>query len=473
MKSTLSKDILFNKKLLLNLFLMVMVLCGFLVGKSTFLMSFTGEQQLTLGLLVFAVYLWVAAPIPTGASSILLIALMLVLNLVDNVEGAVAGFLSPALYFILIVSILSQALVKVGIDKVIAQFLIKISKSGPRYIIIGLPIFILILPILLPSAVARFKMLYPLINSMNQLYGFSEKSIFQKYGIYIIGMMNQNATMVIFTGGGFPILASQLLNDYNVADLGWLDWFLMVAPPLWIGSLFMVLFVWNFLKITMPEEKIVRSNSNEEIELRPRDPLSIKLWVVLLSFLTMIITWIVTDQEQVPLLLPPMLLVAFYSIPKIGLVTNKVIREYDWENFLLLGASFSLGILLSENGTAEVLADVLIGVIPGDISIVSKVIIIAFIVFLLRFFFIVPSSAVIVIFPIVMSYSELIGIPPMQLAFLVILVIGSMMILPIHSTTTYLAYETGVFSKKDQYVIGLVSSVTFMFIAIFAALYFW
>ncbi|MBP1970735.1 anion transporter [Virgibacillus natechei] len=436
-------------------------------------MSFTGEQQLTLGLLVFAVYLWVAAPIPTGASSILLIALMLVLNLVDNVEGAVAGFLSPALYFILIVSILSQALVKVGIDKVIAQFLIKISKSGPRYIIIGLPIFILILPILLPSAVARFKMLYPLINSMNQLYGFSEKSIFQKYGIYIIGMMNQNATMVIFTGGGFPILASQLLNDYNVADLGWLDWFLMVAPPLWIGSLFMVLFVWNFLKITMPEEKIVRSNSNEEIELRPRDPLSIKLWVVLLSFLTMIITWIVTDQEQVPLLLPPMLLVAFYSIPKIGLVTNKVIREYDWENFLLLGASFSLGILLSENGTAEVLADVLIGVIPGDISIVSKVIIIAFIVFLLRFFFIVPSSAVIVIFPIVMSYSELIGIPPMQLAFLVILVIGSMMILPIHSTTTYLAYETGVFSKKDQYVIGLVSSVTFMFIAIFAALYFW
>lgn len=187
----------------------------------------------------------------------------------------------------------------------------------------------------------------------------------------------------------------------------------------------------------------------------------------------MIIVWIVTDQEKVPLLLPPMLLVAFYAIPKIGLVTNRMLRDYDWENFLLLGASFSLGLLLESNGTAEALANLLIGFIPEGTSIVIKVVIIAFIVFVLRFFFIVPSSAIVVIFPIVISYSELIGIPPIQLAFLVVMIIGGMMILPIHTTTTYLAYGTGIFSRREQYVFGMLTSILFVIIAILSVFFYW
>lgn len=189
-------------------------------GGLSALEDFSVDQQLTLGLLVFAVYLWIAAPIPTGASSFLILALMLLLNLVDTVEEVLAGFLSPAIYFILLLSIISHVLVKVGLDQVVSRFLIRCSKGGIRFIIIGLPLFVLISPIILPSAVARFKILFPLIQNMNYLYGFAEKSIFQKYSLYIIGMLNQNVTTVIFTGGGFPILASQLIRDYNIADLG-------------------------------------------------------------------------------------------------------------------------------------------------------------------------------------------------------------------------------------------------------------
>lgn len=128
---------------------------------------------------------------------------------------------------------------------------------------------------------------------------------------------------------------------------------------------------------------------------------------------------------------------------------------------------------MEANGTAAALAGKLIEVIPEGSGILVKVIAIAVIVFVIRFFFIVPSSAVIVIFPIVMSYSELIGLPPIQLAFLIIMIIGSMMVLPIHSTTTYLAYGTGILTKKEQYVIGSFSSVLFMGIAIVAALFYW
>ena len=225
MRPKILKEFRLIRNIALSLVFLGIVLWFIVFGDSSFLRYFTLEQQLTLALLMFAVYLWIFAPIPTGAGSLLLLALMLLFNLVDSAEEALEGFLSPALYFIFALSIVSKVLVKVGIDQVIAGMLKKISKGSPRNSIIGLPVFILLLPIILPSAIARFKMLLPLVNSMNKIFGFPEKSLFQQYNMYIIGMLNQIGTMVIITGGGFSVLAAQLFRDYDVAELGWIEWF--------------------------------------------------------------------------------------------------------------------------------------------------------------------------------------------------------------------------------------------------------
>ncbi|MDC3412017.1 anion permease [Aquibacillus sp. 3ASR75-11] len=462
-----------NQKFVLHVGFWSLFILLTLFIETTFLSDFSTEQQLTLGLLAFAVYLWIAAPLPSGATSILLLACMLLFQLVDRVEDAVVGFLSPALYFIFMLSIISHALVKVRIDRVIARLLIKISKGGPHIIVVGLPLFIFIFPILLPSAIARYKILFPLIQRLNQYYGYGEKSLFKKYCLYVIGMMNQKSTMIIFTGGGFPILASQLFRDYGVADLGWLDWFVRIAPPLWIGMLIIIFFVWQFLKWTTPNDDWHNKNPSISLPEQESTNLPPMFWIVTGSFGLMILTWIVTDQQRVPLVLPPMLLVVFFALPKIGLINNEVIRNYDWENFLLLGSSFSIGMLMESNGTAQALAGELIGIVPQDANLIFNVLAIALFVFILRFLFVVPSSAMIVIFPIVISYAELIGIPPVGLAFLVVMVIGGVMILPIHSPTTFYAFETGIFTKKEQYTIGIFSSCTVIIMAILAALYYW
>ncbi|MBR7796877.1 SLC13 family permease [Agaribacter marinus] len=462
------------KKIYWLSFVLVICCLVLLLVKDAMATHFTAEQLRTLFVLGIAVYLWVADPIPTGAGSILIIALLMVFQLADSMEEAVVGFLSPAIYFIFMLSIISQVLIKAGVDGIVAQFLLKMSKGGPKFIIIGLPLFSLLLPVLLPSAVARFKMLLPLIDRLNDYFALGEQSPFRKYGIHVIGMINQHATMIVYTGGGFPILASQLLRDYQIADLGWLDWFLLMAPPIWIGSILTLLFVYNY--ISRQSRKISYSNvpsSTSSILKEDQGEPSKQMWIVSISFFVMVLTWVVTDPQQVPLLLPPMLLVVFYAIPKIDLVTNSDIRKLDWENFLLLGASFSLGSVLETNGTASQLAQLLMKVVPEGAGVVLSVSIIAIMVFILRFFFIVPSSAIIVIFPVVMSYSHQVGLPPVPLALLIIMIVGSMIILPIHTTTTYLASQTLAYSRKEQVIIGLFSSTVFFIIAILAALYFW
>ncbi|WP_093131282.1 SLC13 family permease [Salinibacillus kushneri] len=462
-------------KLIVNRGLLSSCLLGIvLLSQSTFLDSFSSEQQLTLGLLVFAIYLWTLGPLPSGAVSMLVLSSMLILGLTDTVEEAVAGFLSPALYFIFVLSLISQALTRVGIDKVIARMIMKMSKGGAHIIIIGLPLFMLVLPIVLPSAVARFKILFPLVERLNEYYGYSEKSLFKKYCAYILGIFNQTATMIIFTGGGLAVLAWQLIRDYHIAEISWIEWLLKMAPPIWIGLIILMVLAWQFFKKTTPvvDQKKTATQKKESQSIQS-ESIPAKLWVVIGTFICMIFVWIFTNPQHVPLVLPPMLLVVIYSLPSFGLIDNQLIRNYDWENFLLLGSSFSLALLIDNNGTAEVLAGQLIMFIPTEAGEAIKVVIIALLVYIIRFLFTVPSSALVVIFPIIISYAELIGVQSIALALLVLLIIGGMTVIPIHSPTTFYAFETGVLSKKEQYVMGTFSSFLMMIVAVIAALYYW
>lgn len=445
------------------------------IAPSTFLQDFTPEQRRTVGLLVLAIYLWTISPLPSGAASILLLAMMMILGLVDSVESAMSGFLSSALYFILILTILSRVLVKTGVDKVVASQLLRLNKKGPKAIAVALPVLIAILPVLMPSAFARLKMLLPFVDRLNDSFGFSNHSVFKKYALYVIGLMNQNGTIIVYTGGGFPVLAAQLLNDYNVADLGWLEWFLIIAPPLWLALLIVNIFAWNYFKYSYPSEtpdsQVQKAIQPEKYFETPRERKRFQF--VIMTFLMMIIVWALTDNNVVPTLLPPMILLVIYSIPKIGLLNNTDIRAFDWESFLLLGASFSIGILLDQNGTAAVIAEQMMQFVPENSGLIFKIILVALITFAFRMIFIVPSSAIIVIFPVVVSYADITNIPVLSLAFLVILIVGGTNILPIHSPTSYFAFQSGVLSKKDHYIIAAFSTVTFIITAIIAASTYW
>ncbi len=431
--------------------------------------AYSPQQQLTLLLLVIAIYFWTLSTMPFAASSLVLIGLMLLFGIVDQPEEAFVGFLSNALYFILVLSLISTALVSAGVDRVFARIILKFSKGGIQAILLGLPLLIAIMPVLLPSAVARFRILEPIIEQVNDRFGFGQESLFRKYCMYVIGMLNQNSTMIVFTGGGFPILAAQLMKDFGGIQISWLGWFLRIAPPLWLAMLIISFGVWFYFKRNSDPITPVQPQNfqTEKGRLPPR------FWWILLPFIVMIASWIVFDHEQVPLILAPLLLVGYYAMPINGLITNKTVRSYDWETFLLLGSSFSLGYVIDENGTALVLAEQLMSLLPGGFGDFGNVLYIACFIFALRFLFVVPSTSMIIIFPIIMNYAMILELSVMASAFLVIMIIGGVTILPIHSPTTLLAFQKHAFSLKEQLVVGCYSSFVITVIAITWAVLVW
>lgn len=451
------------------------IILFWVMAPETVLRTFNPEQQRTVVLLLVVIYLWTISKMPTGAASILILAMIIILDLTDSVEGAMTGFLSSALYFILILSILSQVLIKTDSDKVITSKILKIKNITPKKIAMILPVFMSLLPVMMPSAFARLKTVLSFVNGLNDAFQFSEESVFKKYAMYVTGLVNQNSTMIVYTGGGYPVLAAQLLKDYGVADLSWVSWFLIIAPPLWCALIVTSVFSWFYLKFSYSSESAEGFTLDENTHgADHHEYRATKMfWFVIVTYALMIATWIFTDSGTVPTLLPPMILTVIYALPKIQLITNEDIRAFNWENFLLIGASLSIGSILDQNGTARMIAEQLLRLVPEHATMVLNIVIVTGIVFLFRMIFIVPTSAVIVIFPVMISYADMTGIPALSLAFIVIMIIGGTNILPIHSPTLYFAFKEGVLSRKDHYIMATFSSFTFFIISILAAGMYW
>lgn len=94
-------------------------------------------------------------------------------------------------------------------------------------------------------------------------------------------------------------------------------------------------------------------------------------------------------------------------------------------------------------------------------------------ILILRLFFVSPSSAMTVILPMASAYGTSMGLPVLQIMLLTTLLIASVVILPIYSPTMYLAYQSGYFTRRDQWVIGSVLILSTLLSALLSMLFLW
>src|SRR5699024_12867040 len=71
-----------------------------IIAPLTFLSGFSPEQQRTVGLLVFAIYLWTHSPLTSGAACLLHLDMMLILGLVDSEVASCTDIMLSAMFFI-------------------------------------------------------------------------------------------------------------------------------------------------------------------------------------------------------------------------------------------------------------------------------------------------------------------------------------------------------------------------------------
>src|SRR5699024_1989708 len=277
------------------------------------------------------------------------------------------------------------------------------------------------------------------------------------------------------TGGGYPILASELLDEAGYS-MTWISWFLYMMPPIYAAAVIIVIFaffyfrVWDDLGESSRNKKISEPKSNRSSD-NTYDKR--KMHIVFILIILMIAAWLLGSSTSMPTILPPILVLIILSLPGIRLFSDLDFRNFEWETFIFIGSALSLSNIVQQTGTADWLANILFGWISPAYPDVISLFLLMLMILLLRMFFTSPTGAIAVILPLAVSFGNSLGLPILSVSLLTILIIGSLMILPIYSNTTIIAYQSGVLTLKDQFILGTVLLITIMISGLLAALYLW
>src|SRR5687767_7771380 len=146
--------------------------------------------QYMLGMLLFAVILWITEAVDYAISAVLITALMaFLLGLAPSVAKpdvvlgtsaaltlALSGFANTALALVAAALFISAAMMVTGLDKRIALWVLSKVGAGSRRVIVGAILVGIVLSFFVPSTTARVACLVPIMMGIILAFGVDKRS---------------------------------------------------------------------------------------------------------------------------------------------------------------------------------------------------------------------------------------------------------------------------------------------------------
>ena len=421
------------------------------------------EGQIALGVLLFALILWMTEAVPfhiTGLLAVFLLALFRV----DSFKSILReGFGNHIVVFFIGVLILSAFITHSGLGKRISGLILSLTGSSSRMVIFGFLITGMTLSMWLTN-MAVAAMLLPLGKAILEEEGVAPlKSNFGKALMISICWGSIIGGIATPAGAGPNPLAIGFLKEMAGIDMNFLDWMKFGVP-----AAFLLLFpVWGLLLLFFPPEIKKLKKTKEELrrEFKEMPPMSREEKITLAIFLLTVALWICSPLLElllgiaIPISMPVMVTACLFFIP--GLTTTpwkKVERDISWSGILLVLTGISLGMKLYSTGAAKWLSVIFLGNI-GSIHPFFQVFLVILIVSFLKIAFSSNTVTATIIIPIMIALAQSNGLEPLTITLPAALTTSMAFILVTSSPTNVIPYSAGYFSIKDMAIAGAVVTV--------------
>ncbi len=421
------------------------------------------QAQTALGVLLFALVLWMTEAVPfhiTGLLSVFLLALLRV----DTFKNVVqVGFGNHIFIFFIGVLILSAFITHSGLGRRISVFLLSKTGNSTSMIILGFLIVGALLSMWITN-MAVAAMLMPLGRAILQEEGVTPmKSKFGK-ALMIASCWGPTVGGIATPSGAGPNpLAIGFLKEMAGVDLTFTGWMVYGVPaalllliPAWLVLLL-------FFKPEMKHLKKTREELQKEFDRLP--PMDRSEKTTLVIFLLTVVLWLVTPLLErllgigIPISMPVLLTACLFFIPGINTVSWKDIeREVSWSGILLVVTGISLGMMLYQTGAANWLSLVFLGGI-GQVRPFMQVFLVVLIISFLKIAFSSNTVTGTIIIPIMIALAQNIGVPALSIALPAALTASMAFILVTSSPTNVIPYSAGYFSIRDMAIAGVVMTV--------------
>jgi anion transporter len=433
--------------------------------------------QRAIGILLFAVVLWVTEAVDLTVSAFLIAALIILLvgsapdpadatrvvGLPRARDWAIAGFANNAVALVGAALVFAAAVTATGLDRRIA--LVTLSRVGtkPQGILAGTLMVGVLLAFLVPSATARVSAVVPIVLGIIAAFGMQRDSRLaallmigsaQVCSVMNIGVLTaaaQNATFLGLIGRAIP-----------GATVTWLDWFI-AAAPFWLVMVPLTgMILWRF---HTPEAELGAGGEGAVArDLAALGPMSGAEWRTLLTAAVLLCVWATKQRlHALDTASSTIIAVTVLLLPRIGVMSWKQTQaSVPWGTLILFAVGIALGSVLVQTRGAGWLANQIVEIfaLRGASPFMIVAVMAAFLI-VVHLGFASATALAAAFIPIVISVLQEVarhGVPVNVAGVTMILqfTISFGFMLVVSAPQNMVAFGTGTFAARDFTRSGVV-----------------
>ena len=470
------------------------LLLAFLVMAGIFMLptpaDLTTAGHRMLGILVFAVIIWITETVTYPVSATIIATLMILcLGLSPNpqdpatlmgtsgaLKTAFAGISASGTVLVGAALFLAAAMMHTGLDKRIALFVLSKVGAKTKRILAGMIFVGFVLAFFVPSTTARVGCIVPIVLGIIAAFKMERNSRFA--ALLMIATVHAASiwNIGIKTAAAQNMVALGFIDKQLGANITWGEWFLAAAPYAAIMSVILYFLCWKILPPEMTEVAGGDATVKEaRKELGPMKNSEKKLMLISIGLLFL---W-VTEKIVHPLdtTTSTVIAITLMFMPGIGIMTWKEAQSHiSWGTLVLFGIGISMGsALLSTKAAAWLAHQLSVGFGLAGMSVFMVFAILAMFLIVVHIGFASATAVASSMIPIMIavlqgldnSLLNIVGIT-MVLQF----VVSFGFILPVNSPQGILAFATDTFTAKDCIKVGLpITIIGYLLLLLFAQTY--
>lgn len=414
---------------------------------------------------ILCLTLWVSNFIPLSITSLLGLALIPLLGVMD-VEHTFSLFGNKAIFFILGALILAAGIYQTGLGSRISFKILKAFGHSPKKLLIGILFTSAFLSCIMPEhAVAA--LLFPIILEIAS--SLELEPLESNYGKMLFLVMAWGAIaggITTFLGGARNLLAVGLLEKRYGITIGFFQWIKYSWPIPVLILTFICILIIKFVKIDLDSVSAARKKlAKERIEAGKPSKKEKKLIVVLVLVL---FSWLFLSRI-IDIAITSLLGAVLTFV--IGIVEWKDIEQYiNWGVILMYGGAIVVATSLVETGATEWLSKVVFSNLELPVFLLMA--------FLAIFTMMLTEgvsnvAAVAIVLPLAFSIGDIYAINPIIITLSVALPGGLAFTLPMGSPPNAIAFSSGYYRVDDAVKFGLLLMFVSWLSYIIVANFYW
>lgn len=427
-----------------------------------------------LGVLVFSVIIWITEAVSYPVSAAVIMSLMAfllgtapnmlnpskVLGTSGALKMALSGFSSPALALVGAALFIAAAMMKTGLDRRIALFIL--SKIGARTnrVLAGVIIVGFVLSFFVPSTTARVSCMVPIVLGIISAFGVPLKSRFSAVMMIAIAQADSIWNVGIKTAAAQNMIAIGFIEKQLGTTVSWLDWFIAAAPFAIIMS---VILYFVLLKLIPPEmDEVPGGQKTIAKELAKLGPMRSEEKKLMFISVILLFLWS-TEKILHPFDTSSTTLAAItlMLLPGIGIMSWKEAQSrIGWGTLVLFGVGISLGSTILSTKAADWIAHVIVNTFNlYNTTAFFIIAILALFLIIIHMGFASATALAAAMIPIIISVlqgaSEHTALNVVGMTVILQYVICFGFILPVNAPQNMVAFSTGAFAAKDFIKTGI------------------